>query len=90
MPEFDPGDRDRQLNEPRKDDPLMRNAGSGIGPVGMLAAVAFAIMLGLVFWNLADNRIASNTSPGVTTGTSPTTPAPTSPPKDTNTPPASR
>ncbi|MDQ8730524.1 hypothetical protein [Bradyrhizobium sp. LHD-71] len=90
MPELDPDDRDRPL-EPRTPDPLMGDRNSGIGSLGMVAAVAFAILVGLFFWTMADNRLATNTSPGMTTGMSPTTPAPAPPPsKDGSTPPVSR
>jgi hypothetical protein len=66
--------------------------------IGIMAALTFAVVLGLVFWNMADdNTTASNNSQGVTTGSS-TTPAPppsngmSNAPAKTNTPaaPASR
>ncbi len=90
--EFDPNNPnriDRPMDEPMSD-PLVRPR-SGMGSLGMLAAAAIAIVLGLVFWNMADrsNTTATNTAPGVTTGSSTTTPA-TPPRTDSPTAPASR
>jgi hypothetical protein len=89
--EFDPNNPnriDRPVGEPMND-PLVKPR-SGMGSLGMLAAAAIAIVLGLVFWNMADrsNTTATNTAPGVTTGSS-TTPA-TPPRTDSPTAPASR
>ena len=52
---------------------------SGMGMMGMMIAIALAVGLGLFAWSAVGNsRVADNTAPGVTTGSStrPTTPAP--------------
>ncbi len=90
--EFDPNNPnriDRPVGEPMND-PLIKPR-SGMGSLGMMAAAAIAIVLGLVFWNMADrsNTTATNTAPGVTTGSSTTTPA-TPPSSDNPNPPPSR
>jgi hypothetical protein len=52
---------------------------SRMSTIGILGALAFAVVLGLVFWSMADNNTtASNNSPGVTTGASTTPVAPPS------------
>ena len=64
----------------RTDYPADRRA--GFGPMGIIVALAFAIALGLLFWGMSDrsNTVASNTAPGVTTGSSTATPSPSNPP----------
>jgi hypothetical protein len=85
--EFDPVTGKPVTGDPTlRNDPMIDERRSGMGTIGLLAALAFAVVLGLMFWNMADNNTtASNPSPGVTTGsttTSPTAPAPapTAPP----------
>jgi hypothetical protein len=83
--EFDPVTRrpltdDPALDPTLRNDPLIEDRGSGMGTIGLLAALAVAAVLGLVFWSMSDqNTTASNTTPGVTTGSS-TTPSPSNPP----------
>ena len=65
-----PNGMDYPAGEPMND-PLLREPSSNMGLIGALAAVAVAIVLGMVFWSTADTiSTASNTSPGVTTGSS--------------------
>ena len=83
--DFDPDDPNRMRypdGEPMND-PLIRDARSSLGTIGMLAGLAIAIVLGFLFWSMGDqtNTTASNTRPGVTTGSS-TAPTPI-PPADT-------
>lgn len=87
--EFDPVTRRPVSPDPMlRNDPLVDERRSGMGSIGILAGLAIAIALGLMFWNMADrsNTAAINTAPGVTTGASPTTtPAtPPSPSRDAN------
>ena len=65
-------------------DPATRN-GTGMGTVGIMIAIGAALALGLIFWGMSDrmNTTASNTIPGVTTGTSNSTPSPSNPPPAT-------
>lgn len=54
---------------------------SGRSSMGIMVALALALALGLMFWSLADNdRVASDTAPGVTTGSSTNAPSPSNPP----------
>jgi hypothetical protein len=78
--EFDPVTRRPVTDDPAlRNDPIIDNRGSGMGTIGLLAALAVAAVLGLVFWSMSDqNTTASNTAPGVTTGS--TTPSPSNPP----------
>jgi hypothetical protein len=49
--------------------------------LGIMLVAAFAIVAGLLLWSLADNnRVASTTSTGLTSGSSSTTPSPSNPP----------
>jgi hypothetical protein len=78
MREFDPNDRP-MINDTVRNDPMLDNRRSGLGTFGMLAVLAIIIGLGLFAWSAMDNdRVANNTTPGVTTGssTTPTTPPP--------------
>ena len=82
--EFDPNDPNTMrtpAGEPMID-PLIQEPRSSLGPIGMLAGIAIAIVLGFLFWSMGDrtNTTPSNTSPGTTTGSS-TTPPP-APPAD--------
>jgi cell division protein FtsN len=64
--------------EPRLSDPVERgNEQSGMAMMGIVAAIAVALIVGLVYFNMGDatNTAAdSNTSSGVTTGASPPSP----------------
>jgi hypothetical protein len=52
-------------------DPVVREPRGNMGLIGALAALGVAIAVGFVFWGTSDtNTTASNTSPGVTTGSS--------------------
>jgi hypothetical protein len=66
------------LNNPNRLDADRR---SGFGSMGIMVAVAFALVLGLLFWGMADrsNTVATNSSPGVTTGSSTAPAAPATP-----------
>jgi hypothetical protein len=82
--EFDPNDPNR-MDAPAgapMNDPLIREPRSSLGTIGMLAGLAIAIVLGMLFWSMGDgtNSTSSNTGPGTTTGSS-TTPPP-APPAD--------
>lgn len=60
--------------EPRLSDPVARgDEQSGMAMVGIVAAIAVVLIAGLVYFNLGSSETAttSNTSPGVTTGSSP-------------------
>jgi hypothetical protein len=58
-----------------------------MGTIGILAGLAVAVVLGLLFWNMSDrsNTASNNTTPGVTTGSS-TAPALPSTTGTSNTP----
>jgi hypothetical protein len=75
--EFDPNNPNRTdypAGEPIND-PLVSEPRSNMGLIGALAALAVAVVLGLVFWsNSGPDTTASNTSPGVTTGSSTASP----------------
>ena len=54
---------------------------TGFGSMGVMVALGFAIMLGLLFWGMSDrSNVATNTTPGVTTGSGTATPSPSNPP----------
>jgi hypothetical protein len=82
MREFDPNNPNRPMIDDslRREEPLAERR-SGMGSIGLLAALGFAIALGLLFWSMSgtNNRLADNAAPGVTTGSS-TTPSPSNPP----------
>jgi cell division protein FtsN len=64
--------------EPRLSDPVVRSdEQSGMTMMGIVAAIAVALIVGLVYFNMGDENssTATNTSPGVTTGSSPPSPA---------------
>lgn len=82
MREFDPNDPNRPMIDDslRRDDPMV-DRGSGLGAVGIMAAIAVALALGLFAWSSMDtSRVADNRAPGVTTGSSTSTPSPSNPP----------
>ena len=58
--------------EPRLSDPVERgDEQSGMAMMGVVAAIAVALIVGLVYFNMGDQTNTSadsNTSPGVTTG----------------------
>ena len=62
-------------------DPATRNR-TGMGTVGIMLAIGAALAVGLMFWSMRDgtNNAASNTTPGMTTGSSNSTPSPSNPP----------
>jgi hypothetical protein len=66
--------------EPRLSDPVVRSdEQSGMAMVGIVAAVAVALIAGLIYLNTgSETTTTSNTSPGVTTGSAP--PPPSAPP----------
>jgi cell division protein FtsN len=68
-------DPDRQ---PRLSDPVQRgDEQSGMTMMGIVAAIAVALIVGLVYFNMSDETnttATSNPSPGVTTGSSPPSP----------------
>jgi hypothetical protein len=85
--EFDPVTGKAIRPDPmRLDEPLVEDRRSGMGSIAILAGLAIAILLGLTFWNMTDrsNTTATNTAPGVTTGSSGTAPAAPSPGIDAN------
>lgn len=55
---------------------------TGFGSMGIIVALGLAVALGLLFWGMSDrsNTVATNTTPGVTTGSSTATPSPSNPP----------
>jgi hypothetical protein len=57
-------------------DPATRNR-TGMGSLGIMVAVGAALALGLIIWGMSDgmNTTASNTTPGVTTGSSTLSPS---------------
>ena len=64
--------------EPRLSDPVVHgNERSGMAMMGIVAAIAVALIVGLVYFTVGDetNMSASNTSSGVTTGSSPPSPS---------------
>lgn len=71
--DFDPNRGERKLS-----DPVMRDDDkSGMTMMGILAAIAIALVVGLIYFNMGESTdTASNTSPGVTTGASPSQPSP--------------
>lgn len=82
--DFDPNDPNRMrypAGEPMND-PLIREPRSSLGPIGMLAGLAIAIVLGFLFWSMGEgtNSTASNPGSGTTTGSSTTQPP--APPAD--------
>jgi hypothetical protein len=83
--------KEKVMREFDPDNPMMRRelreandeGGATLGAIGLFAALVVAVMVGLYFWNSGDraSTTATNTAPGVTTGSSTTTPpAPPSPP----------
>ncbi len=86
MREFDP-DNPMMNREMRENE----GSGAGLGAIGLLAGLAIAVALGFFFFMNTDERsnTAVNTAPGVTTGSSTTSPpAPPAPPsKDKSTTP---
>lgn len=73
MREFDPNDpmTRRELRE-------VENEGAArFGMIGLFAALAIAVMVGVFFWTASDRgpSTAMNTAPGTTTGSSTTSPA---------------
>lgn len=65
--------------EPKLGDPVVRgDERSGMTMMGIVAAIAVALLVGLFFMTTGDqtNTSASKTSPGVTTGSSPPSPPP--------------
>lgn len=63
--------------EPRLSDPVVRgDEQSGMTMMGIVAAIAVALIVGLVYFNMGGetNTSETNTSPGVTTGSSPPSP----------------
>jgi hypothetical protein len=83
MRQYDPNDPNRPMIDDslRRDEPLVERR-SGMGSIGLMLALGFAIALGLLFWGMSGNgnRVADNTAPGVTTGSSTATPSPSNPP----------
>ena len=69
--DFDPNRGERRFS-----DPVMRDEDkSGMTMMGILAAIAVALVVGLIYFNMGESTdTASNTSPGVTTGSSPASP----------------
>lgn len=65
MPTAHPNDPNRMNTGPR-----VADRSWWMGTPGILAALAVAVVLGLIFFNMGDKDIASNVSPGVTTGSS--------------------
>ncbi len=66
--------------EPRLSDPVVRgDEQSGMTMMGIVAAIAVALIVGLVYFNMGDENSSTatdtNTSSGVTTGSSPPSPA---------------
>lgn len=65
--------------EPRLSDPVEReNERSGVAMMGIVAAIAVALIVGLVYFNMGDGTSSTatdtNTSSGATTGSSPSSP----------------
>jgi hypothetical protein len=81
------GDFDPNRGERRFSDPVLRDDDkSGMTMMGILAAIAIALVVGLVYFNMGESTdTASNTSPGVTTGSSPPS-QPSPPAKSPDTP----
>jgi hypothetical protein len=80
--DFDRNDRmDYPAGSPAND-PLVTDRRTGIGSIGIMVAIALVLAVGMVIWGMTDmtNTTASNTAPGVTTGSSITTPSPANPP----------
>src|SRR3982751_2621804 len=69
--EFDPITRRPITPEPMRMDPAVEPR-SSLGTIGILAGLAVAVVLGLLFWNMSDRSktATNNTAPGVTTGSS--------------------
>jgi len=69
--EFDPIPGRPVSPEPMRTDPVVEPR-SGMGTIGILAGLAVAVVLGLLFWNMSDHSktATNNTAPGVTTGSS--------------------
>jgi hypothetical protein len=82
MREYGPNGPNRPMIDDslRRDHPMV-DRGSGISSIGIMIAIAVALGVGLFAWTAMDNsRVADNTAPGVTTGSSTSTPGPSSPP----------
>jgi cell division protein FtsN len=65
--------------EPRLSDPVVRgDEQSGMTMMGIVAAIAVALIVGLVYFNMGDETSSTatytNTSSGVTAGSSPPSP----------------
>lgn len=68
---------------PKLSDPVLRDESSGWAMMGVVAAVAVAMVAGFLYFSTGDgtDSTASNKESGVTTGSSPPAPAPKATPE---------